>query len=83
MQKFVLISILNVLLWLNIGYNMKWEIQIKNPSHENFSQMIVMDFSIVRIWPYFHKSIEGAIWKKIQFFSLTRECFHKIYMGHY
>jgi hypothetical protein len=31
----------------------------KNPSHENFSQMIVMDFSMVRIGPYFHKSIEG------------------------
>jgi hypothetical protein len=40
---------------------MRWEIQIKNPSHENSIQMIVMDFLMVRIGPYFHKSIEGAI----------------------
>jgi len=62
---------------------MRWKFQIKNPSHENFSQMIVMDFSMIKIGPYFHKSIEGAIWIIFQIISLTKECFHKIYMGHY
>jgi hypothetical protein len=38
-----------------------------------------MDFSMVRIGPYFHKSIEGAIWTIFQFFPLTKEIFHKIY----
>jgi hypothetical protein len=39
---------------------MKWETQIKNPSYEYFSQMIVMDFLMVKIGPYFQKSIEGT-----------------------
>jgi hypothetical protein len=55
----------------------------KKSSHEIFSQMIVMDFLMVKIGPYFHKSIEGVIWTIFQFFSFTRECFHKFYMGHY
>jgi hypothetical protein len=42
-----------------------------------------MDFSMVRIQPYFHKFIEGAIWISFQFFSFIKELFHKIYMGHY
>jgi hypothetical protein len=47
---------------------MRWETQIKNPSHENFSQLIVVDFSMVRMGPYSYKSIEGAIWTIFQFF---------------
>jgi hypothetical protein len=42
-----------------------------------------MDFSMVKIRPYFHKFVEGAIWTIFRIFSLTKKCFHKIYMGHY
>jgi hypothetical protein len=48
---------------------MKWTIHIKKPSHVNFNQMQVMNFWMVRIRPYFHKSIEGAIWIVFQIFS--------------
>jgi len=47
---------------------MRWETQIKNPSHENLSQMIVMDFLMVKIGLYFHESIKCAIWTIFQFF---------------
>jgi len=50
---------------------MKWKIQIKNPSHEYFNKMIVMDFLMVEIGPYFQKSIEGAI------FSIFKNTFYK------
>jgi hypothetical protein len=54
---------------------MKWKTQIKNPSHENLNQMIVMDFSMVRIGPYFHKSIKGSIWTIFQFFFPHKRMF--------
>jgi len=40
-----------------------------------FNQMIVMDFSTVKIGPYFHKSIEGAICTTFQFFFPHKKMF--------
>jgi hypothetical protein len=50
--------------------------------------MIVMDFSMVKIGPYFHKSIEGAIWTFFNFFPSqenvsTKSTWGSIHMDSY
>ncbi len=47
-----------MLLGFNIWWNTKWWTHIMNLFFENLNHLIVKDFWMVQIWPYFHKSYE-------------------------
>ncbi len=55
---------------------------MKNIFFENLNCLIIKDFWMVKIWPYFLKSIWIAIYL---FFSISlsqKHIFWKLYMGH-
>jgi len=56
---------------------------MKNLSFENLSHLIIRGFWMVKIWPYFHKSIWIVILFDFQFFLFQKHIFWKFYMDHY
>jgi hypothetical protein len=68
MKKIILIHNPNLLLGLNIWCNTRRKIRLKNLLFENFNCLIVRDFWMVKIWPYFHKFMWVGIF--VFFFSI-------------
>jgi hypothetical protein len=56
---------------------------MKNLFFENLIYLIARDFLMVKIWPYFHKSIWVAIFVWFLIFLFQKHIFWKFYMGHY
>jgi hypothetical protein len=66
-------------------YMMKYKMltHIRKFFFQTLNHLIVKDFWMVKIWPYFHKSIWVTSFVCFSNFLSQKICFWKFYIGHY